>query len=112
MFASAIAAAVFTGPIGDRAGIGSLQASPADTTVPVTDTTFVWDLEKEPSECIGFLPEPGCGKEPQQAGDRGGALQWLVFGVILTGVATIGTVLARNVVRRDREIARRMSASD
>lgn len=79
-----------------------------DTTVPVTDSTFVWDLEKEPSDCLGFLPKPGCGKEPQQAGDRGGALQWTVFGLILAGVATVGTVLARNVIRRDREIARRI----
>ena len=112
VFASVIAAGVVAGPVGDWCGTETLRASPTDTTVPVTDSTFVWDLEKEPSECIGFLPKPGCGKEPQQAGDRGGALQWLVFGVILTGVATIGTVLARNVVRRDREIARRMSESD
>lgn len=87
----------------------SAGAAPTDTTVPVTDSTFVWDLEKEPSECIGFLPKPGCGKEPQQAGDRGGALQWTVFAVILAGVGTVGTVLVRNVVRRDREIARRMN---
>ena len=86
-------------------------AAPTDTSVPVTDSTFVWDLEKEPSECIGFLPKPGCGKEPQQAGDRGGALQWTVFGLILAGVATVGGVLARNVVRRDREIARRIDQS-
>lgn len=119
LFATVFATAVVAGPFGGWCGAGSLHASPADTTVPVTDTTvpvtdstFVWDLEKEPSECIGFLPKPGCGREPQQAGDRGGALQWLVFGVILTGVTTIGTVLARNVVRRDREIARRMSESD
>lgn len=88
---------------------GTAGAAPTDTTVPVTDSTFVWDLEKEPSECIGFLPKPGCGKEPQQAGDRGGALQWTVFAVIIAGVATVGSVLARNVVRRDREIARRMN---
>lgn len=88
---------------------GTAGATPTDTTVPVTDSTFVWDLEKEPSECIGFLPEPGCGKEPQQAGDRGGALQWTVFAIIIAGVATVGSVLARNVVRRDREIARRMN---
>lgn len=84
------------------------RVSVTDTSVPVTDSTFVWDLDKEPSECIGFLPKPGCGKEPQQAGDRGGALQWTVFGLILAGVATVGAVLVRNVVRRDREIARRI----
>lgn len=99
-----LAAASATG----ATGATRADTTPTETTIPVTDTTFVWDLEKEPSECIGFLPKPGCGKEPQQAGDRGGALQWAVFGVIIAGVATVGTVLARNVVRRDREIARRL----
>ena len=75
----------------------------------VTDTTFVWDLENEPSECIGFLPKPGCGKEPEQAGDRGGALQWTVFALIMSGVGVIGTVIVRNVIRRDRAIADQMS---
>lgn len=83
-------------------------ASPPDTDAPVTESTVVWDLERDPSECIGFLPKPGCGKEPEQAGDRGGALQWTVFGLIMGGVGTVGTVLARNVIRRDREIARRL----
>ncbi|MFM8625881.1 MAG: hypothetical protein ACKOCC_02900 [Actinomycetota bacterium] len=102
-----LAAASATGATG-ATGATRADTTPTETTIPVTDTTFVWDLEKEPSECIGFLPKPGCGKEPQQAGDRGGALQWAVFGVIIAGVATVGTVLARNVVRRDREIARRL----
>lgn len=74
------------------------------TTIPVTEPTYVYDLERDPSECIGFLPKPGCGKEPEQAGDRGGALQYLVFGIMLSGLAVIGTVLARNVIRRDRAL--------
>ncbi|MGA0862464.1 MAG: hypothetical protein ACO3RB_01085 [Ilumatobacteraceae bacterium] len=85
-------------------------ASPPDTDAPVTESTVVWDLERDPSECIGFLPKPGCGKEPEQAGDRGGVLQWTIFGLILGGVGTVGTVLARNVIRRDREIARRLGS--
>ena len=95
----------------------SPHAGATTDTVPVTDvdtvtdTTFVWDLENEPSECIGFLPKPGCGKEPQQAGDRGGALQWAVFGFIMTGVGVIGTVIVRNIIRRDRAIANQMSAN-
>jgi len=104
----AAASATAATPASDATGATRADTTPTETTIPVTDTTFVWDLEKEPSECIGFLPKPGCGKEPQQAGDRGGALQWAVFGVIIAGVATVGTVLARNVVRRDREIARRL----
>ena len=86
----------------------ALASPPSDDSQP-TESTVVWDLERDPSECIGFLPKPGCGKEPQQAGDRGGAMQWTVFGLILGGVGTVGAVLARNVVKRDREIARRLS---
>jgi hypothetical protein len=88
----------------------------SDTTLPASQSTFVYDLEEEPSQCIGLLPKPNCGKKPQQAGDRGGALQWLVFAILLAAVATIATVVVRNVIRRDREIAARLkndsSASD
>jgi hypothetical protein len=71
----------------------------------------VYDLENEPSNCIGFLPKPGCGKKPQQAGDRGGSLQYLTFGIMILGVGTIGTVLVRNVIKRDRAIAERLKDS-
>jgi hypothetical protein len=71
----------------------------------------VYDLENEPSNCIGFLPKPGCGKKPQQAGDRGGSLQYLTFGIMILGVGTIGTVLVRNVIKRDRAIAEQLKDS-
>lgn len=91
------------------APFGTRVVHATDTTQPQpTDTTMVWDLEKEPSQCIGFLPKPGCGKKPQQAGDRGGALQYATFAVMLAGLGTVGTVLARNVIRRDRAIAEEM----
>jgi hypothetical protein len=83
-----------------------------DTTIPVTDNTGVYDLEKDPEDCIGFLPKPGCGKEPEQAGDRGGALQYSVFALMLVGLGIIGTVLVRNVIRRDRALAKHMKKSD
>jgi hypothetical protein len=92
-----------------------LAAADDGTTVPgdtSPDTTFVYDLENEPSQCIGFLPRPGCGKAPQQAGDRGGALQWAVFGVLMAGVGTVGAVLVRNVVRRDRAMNASLSGDD
>ena len=82
------------------------------TTVPATEPTFVYDLEKDPSDCIGFLPKPGCGKAPQQAGDRGGALQYVVFAVMLAGVGFIASVLVRNVIKRDRAIAEQMAKSE
>ena len=58
--------------------------------------TGVYDLEKDPDDCIGFLPKPGCGKAPEQAGDRGGALQYSVFALMLGGLGIIGTVVICN----------------
>ncbi len=95
-------------------GLSVAQAADStNTTIPQSpDPTYVYDLEKEPSDCIGFLPKPGCGKKPQQAGDRGGSLQYLTFGIMILGVGTVGTVLARNVMKRDREIAERLKDSE
>jgi len=80
-------------------------------TLPFSDDTlppdFNYDLENEPSQCIGLLPKPGCGSEPEQAGDRGGALQYAVFGLIIAGLAVIFTVVFRRVIRADREKAQR-----
>lgn len=84
-----------------------------DTTIPSSpDSTFVYNLENEPSQCIGFLPKPGCGKAPEQAGDRGGSLQVLTFLIMLAGVGVIATVLIRNVIKRDRAIADQMAKDE
>ena len=95
-------------------GVSAVHAADSvDTTVPASpDSTFVYDLDKEPSDCIGFLPKPGCGKEPQQAGDRGGSLQYLTFIVMLAGVGIVGTVLVRNVIKRDRAMAEKMAKDE
>lgn len=90
----------------------SENSSTVDTTIPVNAGTGVYDLDKDPDDCIGFLPKPGCGKAPEQAGDRGGALQYSVFALMLGGLGVIGTVLVRNVMRRDRAIAEQMTKSD
>ena len=86
--------------------------TPTDSTVAVaevTDSTYVYDLENEPSECINSNPRPDCGKKPQNSGDRGGWMQYTVFIVMLAGVGVVGSVLIRNVIRRDRAIAEKMS---
>jgi hypothetical protein len=89
----------------------SLATTIDDTSIDDTaidgatdDTIYGYDLENDPSECINFLPRPNCGKKPEDAGDRGGALQYATFGVILAGIGVIGTVIARNVIRRDRAV--------
>ncbi len=88
-------------------GIATANAAgTTDTTLPpAPDSTYVYDLDREPDDCIGFLPRPGCGKKPEQAGDRGGSLQYLTFGFMIVGLATIGTVLVRNVMKRDRAMS-------
>lgn len=78
------------------------DVEPQDDTEVTDDTVYYYDLEKDPSECIGFLPKPGCGKEPEDAGERGGALQYTTFAVMLGGIGVIATVIGRNVIRRDR----------
>ncbi|MFZ9512969.1 MAG: hypothetical protein ACO3EJ_05365 [Ilumatobacteraceae bacterium] len=68
-----------------------------NTSSPDTSTPAVYDLENEPSECIGFLPKPGCGKEPEDAGERGGALQYLVFAIMIAGLTIVGIGITRSV---------------
>ncbi|MDA0286180.1 MAG: hypothetical protein O3B92_02270 [Actinobacteria bacterium] len=72
----------------------------ANATSPDTSTPAVYDLENEPSECIGFLPKPGCGKEPQDAGERGGTLQYLVFAIMIIGLTVVGVGITRGVRKK------------
>jgi hypothetical protein len=39
-------------------------------------------------------------------------MQYTVFLVMLAGVGVVGTVLIRNVIRRDRAIAEKMSQNE
>ena len=85
------------------------EAPPA--TDEVTDTTTGWRLENDPSQCINSNPRPNCGYKPLDAGERGGALQITLFFVLMGALAVIGSVIIRNVIRRDRAIAERMQAA-
>ena len=78
------------------------SALATNTPSPDTTTPSVYDLENEPSECIGFLPKPGCGKEPQDAGERGGALQYLVFAIMIAGLTVVGVGITRSVRKRPK----------
>ena len=78
------------------------SALATNTPSPDTTTPGVYDLENEPSECIGFLPKPGCGKAPQDAGERGGALQYLVFAIMIAGLTVVGVGITRSVRKRPK----------
>lgn len=89
--------------------------SPTDSTVAVgevTDSTYVYDLVNDPSECVNSNPRPNCGKKPIHSGDRGGAMQYAVFFTMLAGIGVIASVLVRHVIRRDREIAQQMTKNE
>mgnify|MGYP003347348309 FL=1 len=99
------------------AGVAVLAST--DTTIPdeaITDSTAVWRVENDPSACINSNPRPNCGYKPTDAGERGGALQVSLFFIMLGAIAVIGTVIFRNIVKRDRaiaaDLARRESSTD
>jgi hypothetical protein len=70
----------------------------------MTDVILGLDDDANPSleQCIGLLPKPGCGREPVETGDRGGAMQFATFGVLIAALVVIGVRIARAVVARDR----------
>jgi hypothetical protein len=74
----------------------------SDTT---TTTVYEFNLERDPSQCIGLLEKPGCGVKPADAGERGGGLQLATFGIIIAGLAVVMTVIFRNVLRADKRKA-------
>lgn len=81
-----------------------LVTTPQNSDVP-SSTLYGWDIERDPSECIGLLQKPGCGTKPTDAGERGGSLQLATFAVLIIGLAIIFSVVFRNVLRADRRKA-------
>ena len=62
------------------------------------------DAEGEPEVPLpddGIIPMPNSGNEPTEAGDRGGALQVLIFVLIVAGVGGIVAMIVREG-RRNR----------
>ena len=60
------------------------------------------DNEPDLQQCIGLLPKPGCGRKPVDSGDRGGAMQFVTFGILIAALVVIGVRIARAVVARDK----------
>lgn len=71
------------------AGTALATAPPEPSTSAPLQTSP--PLERPESECVGHAVQlPGCGYKPQQPGDRGGWMQWSLFGLMLVGLAFIG----------------------
>lgn len=80
----------------------TLLTLPPDDQPTTTDNEFL-DLERELSDCVGnALPKPGCGREPTHSGDRGGVMQWSVFGVMIVGIGFIGWRIVAGARRNRR----------
>ncbi|MDE0803604.1 MAG: hypothetical protein OSA99_09805 [Acidimicrobiales bacterium] len=66
----------------------AIAAPAGDGDAPVTT------LGQQP-EGGGIIPRPDSGTEPEDAGDRGGALQTVLFVVMLGGVVVIAGLVVR-----------------
>jgi hypothetical protein len=76
-----------------------VQAQTATTT---TTTTVAMADDGQASQTKSVIPKPNSGSAPQQAGDRGGALQIGLFGVLVLALAFIGAVIIRSTMRNSR----------
>jgi hypothetical protein len=73
-------------------------APPAAEQTATTDTAGESDLSCSKPGVV----RPNCGTKPQQAGDRGGALQYTVWGVLIAGLAVVFTVIFRSAAKTNR----------
>ena len=71
------------------------QTATTTTTVAMTDDSQVGQTKS-------VIPKPNSGSAPKQAGDRGGALQLGLFGVLVLALAFIGAVIIRSTMRNSR----------
>jgi hypothetical protein len=65
------------------AGASAQAGVSAQDGTPTTSTTSSTVAELPPAEMI---PRPNSGHAPEDAGDRGGALQLLVFGLVVVAI--------------------------
>jgi hypothetical protein len=74
------------------------EAAPAQDEPTTTSPTFGQNPDA-PGQHI--IPRPNSGVPPEDAGDRGGALQFVVLGAIVVGVSLVATFAIRES-RRNR----------
>ena len=104
---SAVAVLALPAPVGaGAAGGGSV---PGVAQQPQDDPDGDPSTDDAPLPEQDIIPRPNSGRPPADAGDRGGALQGLVFALIVIGVGGIAVLVVRES-RRAR--ARRATGSD
>ena len=72
---------------------GALAAPAQDDDAPVEIT------EAEEQQPGGIIPRPNSGAPPEDPGDRGGAYQWLLFGLIIVFIAVAVLSIRRSAKR-------------
>lgn len=81
-------------------GVDSLLDEPTATTRP--------DL----SCAKPAIVKPNCGVKPEQAGDRGGALQYTIWGLLILGLAVVFAVVFRSAARTNRRKTAEVAGRD
>lgn len=72
------------------------------------DNSFL-DTKRELSQCLNnSIDLPDCGIEPKVAGDRGGSLQAVTFGILTLGIIIICWRVVRSVKARDAAVGSRV----
>jgi hypothetical protein len=87
--------------------IPATAAAAATPDPPATNTTAT-SASVAASERPSALPRPNSGQKPTQAGDRGGALQYATFALMLAGLAFIGF----RIVMSSRKARRRLEQTN
>jgi len=96
-------------PARAQAGVADVGSPHGVAQQPRDDPDGDPSTDDAPLPDQDMIPRPNSGRPPRDAGDRGGALQGLVFALIVIGVGGIA-VLAVRESRRAR--ARRATGSD
>jgi uncharacterized protein HemX len=73
----------------------SAEATTTSTAVAMTD-------DSNAGQTKSVIPQPNSGSAPKQIGDRGGAGQIAVFGLLISALAIIGAVIVRSTMRNAR----------
>lgn len=84
------------GVAGSDGSPGAAAAAVAAQAEPAPDDPG--DAQGEPSS-PDIVPKPGTGEHPDDPGDRGGALQVVLFVAVLGGIAAIATLAVREARR-------------
>jgi hypothetical protein len=82
--------------------VAATMLAPSLTVHAQTTTTVAMTDDGQAGQTKSVIPKPNSGSAPEQAGDRGGALQLGLFGVLVLALAFIGAVIIRSTMRNSR----------